>query len=143
MQLTTVEKIQIMLLNSATRLNLLTIVISGYHFDSVQLQIICVSQVVQDGHSVLIFCSSRRGCESTAKHVSKFLKKFSTNIHSSDGEVIDINSATDALQRCPAGLDPVLEETLPSGVAYHHAGLTVSFIFLLFFPLYHAYYFVG
>lgn len=74
---------------------------------------------------MLIFCSSRKGCESTARHVSKFLKKFSINVHGSDSEFIDITSTIDALRRCPAGLDPVLEETLPSGVAYHHAGLTV------------------
>ncbi|KAG6739360.1 hypothetical protein POTOM_056954 [Populus tomentosa] len=81
--------------------------------------------VVQDGHSVLIFCSSRKGCESTARHVSKFVKKFSINIQN-ESEFGDITSAIDALRRCPAGLDSTLEETLPSGVAYHHAGLTVE-----------------
>ncbi|KAK9273993.1 hypothetical protein L1049_018807 [Liquidambar formosana] len=84
------------------------------------------NEVVQEGHSVLMFCSSRKGCESTAKHVSKFLKKFSSNLHSDSGDFVDITSAIDALRRCPVGLDPVLEETLPSGVAYHHAGLTVE-----------------
>lgn len=83
---------------------------------------------------MLIFCSSRKGCESTARHVSKFLKKISINVHSSDSEFIDITSAIDALRRCPAGLDPVLEETLPSGVAYHHAGLTV-FLYSCFYYL--------
>jgi DNA polymerase theta len=73
---------------------------------------------------VLIFCSSRKGCESTARHVSKFVKKFSINIQN-ESEFGDITSAIDALRRCPAGLDSTLEETLPSGVAYHHAGLTV------------------
>lgn len=85
-------------------------------------------QVVQEGHSVLIFCSSRKGCESTARHVSKFLKKCSISVRSSDGEFADITSAIDALRRCPAGVDPILEETLPSGVAYHHAGLTVLYL---------------
>ncbi|XP_031265968.1 helicase and polymerase-containing protein TEBICHI isoform X2 [Pistacia vera] len=84
------------------------------------------NEVVQEGHSVLIFCSSRKGCESTARHVSKFLKKCSISVHSRDGEFADITSAIDALRRCPAGVDPILEETLPSGVAYHHAGLTVE-----------------
>lgn len=73
---------------------------------------------------MLIFCSSRKGCESTARHVSKFVKKFSINIQN-ESEFGDITSAIDALRRCPAGLDSTLEETLPSGVAYHHAGLTV------------------
>ncbi|XP_059445323.1 helicase and polymerase-containing protein TEBICHI-like [Corylus avellana] len=84
------------------------------------------NEVVQEGHSVLIFCSSRNGCESTAKHVSKFLKRFSVNVHNDESEFVDITSAIDALRRCPAGLDPILEETVPSGVAYHHAGLTVE-----------------
>ncbi|XP_044464498.1 helicase and polymerase-containing protein TEBICHI isoform X2 [Mangifera indica] len=84
------------------------------------------NEVVQEGHSVLIFCSTRKGCESTARHVSKFLKKFSINIQGSDGEFADIASAIDALQRCPSGVDPILAETLPFGVAYHHAGLTVE-----------------
>ncbi|KAG1335104.1 putative DNA-directed DNA polymerase [Cocos nucifera] len=84
------------------------------------------NEVVQEGHSVLLFCSSRKGCESTARHVSRFLKKFSVGGHEVDCEFNDASSAIEALRRCPAGLDPILEETLPSGVAYHHAGLTVE-----------------
>lgn len=86
-------------------------------------------QVVQDGHSVLIFCSSRKGCESTARHVAKYLKKFSISPHNNRTELFDIDSAIDALRRSPAGLDPILEETLPAGVAYHHAGLMVALFF--------------
>ncbi|XP_022754544.1 helicase and polymerase-containing protein TEBICHI isoform X4 [Durio zibethinus] len=84
------------------------------------------NEVVQEGHSVLIFCSTRKGCESTATHVSKFLKKFSVNVNGDNSEFVDITSAINALRRSPAGLDPILEENLPSGVAYHHAGLTVE-----------------
>lgn len=84
------------------------------------------NEVVQDGHSVLIFCSSRKGCESTARHVATHLKKFSAKVQEEESEFTNVFSAIDALRRCPAGLDPVLEETLPSGVAYHHAGLTVE-----------------
>ncbi|GJZ08398.1 helicase and polymerase-containing protein TEBICHI isoform X1 [Tanacetum coccineum] len=84
------------------------------------------NEVVQEGHSVLIFCSSRKGCESTAKHVAKYLKQFSVNAPNSENEFPDIASAIDGLQKSPAGLDPTLAETLPAGVAYHHAGLTVE-----------------
>ncbi|KAL1315068.1 hypothetical protein HN51_041855 [Arachis hypogaea] len=84
------------------------------------------NEVVQEGQSVLIFCSSRKGCESTARHVGKFLKSFIANIQENDCEFADITSAIDSLRKCPAGLDPILEETLPSGVAFHHAGLTVE-----------------
>ncbi|XP_021894934.1 helicase and polymerase-containing protein TEBICHI-like isoform X2 [Carica papaya] len=84
------------------------------------------NEVVQEGHSVLIFCSSRKGCESTARHVAKFITKFSVSFRENNSDFVDIASAIDALKRSPAGVDPILEETLPFGVAYHHAGLTVE-----------------
>ncbi|KAG8375552.1 hypothetical protein BUALT_Bualt10G0111900 [Buddleja alternifolia] len=84
------------------------------------------NEVVQEGHSVLIFCSSRKGCESTARHIAKYLKRFSVSPRSDHSESFDVTFAIDALRRSPAGLDPILEETLPLGVAYHHAGLTVE-----------------
>ena len=74
---------------------------------------------------MLIFCSSRKGCESTAKHIAKLIKKVLIDVDGENSEFMDITSAIDALRRSPSGVDPVLEETLPSGVAYHHAGLTV------------------
>ncbi|KAL0311996.1 UNVERIFIED_CONTAM: Helicase and polymerase-containing protein TEBICHI [Sesamum radiatum] len=84
------------------------------------------NEVVQEGHSVLIFCSSRKGCESTARHIAKYLKRFSVSPCAKLGEPFDVAFAIDSLRRSPAGLDPILEETLPCGVAYHHAGLTVE-----------------
>lgn len=80
---------------------------------------------------MLIFCSSRKGCESTAIHISRYLKNHPAKPQNDNGELADINSAIDALQRCPAGLDPILSETLPCGVAYHHAGLTVCIVLYL------------
>lgn len=61
--------------------------------------------------------------------MSRYLKKFLANLPN-DGEFSDVASAIEALRKSPVGLDPTLEETLPSGVAYHHAGLTVWFIIL-------------
>ncbi|XP_047322143.1 helicase and polymerase-containing protein TEBICHI [Impatiens glandulifera] len=84
------------------------------------------NEVVQEGNSVLIFCSSRKGCESTAKHVAKFIKKFPVTYHNGQSEFDSIDHIIDALRKSPGGLDPVLEETIPCGVAYHHAGLTVE-----------------
>lgn len=74
---------------------------------------------------MLLFCSSRKGCESTARHVAKFLKLSSVGSSDVSSEFSDAAAAIEALRRCPAGLDPILGETLPFGVAYHHAGLTV------------------
>jgi DNA polymerase theta len=91
---------------------------------------------------VLIFCSSRKGCESTARHVSKFLKKFSVNVRNGESEFVDVTSAVDALRRCPVGLDPILEETFPSGVAYHHAGLTVFICFYIYLSCWGCIYFI-
>ncbi|AQK40089.1 Helicase and polymerase-containing protein TEBICHI [Zea mays] len=84
------------------------------------------NEVVLQGHSVLLFCSSRKGCESTARHVAKFLKLPSVGTTDVSSEFSDAAAAIEALRRCPAGLDPILGETLPFGVAYHHAGLTVE-----------------
>ncbi|WJX16443.1 DNA-directed DNA polymerase [Trifolium repens] len=84
------------------------------------------NEIVQEGQSVLIFCSSRKGCESTARHVAKFLKSFTVDIDENNCEFADITSAINSLRKCPAGLDPIFEETLPAGVAFHHAGLTVE-----------------
>eukprot|EP01018_Ginkgo_biloba_P001647 Gb_33083 [translate_table: standard] len=84
------------------------------------------NEVVQEGHSVLLFCSSRKACETTARHVAKFLKEFSIHSKVNDLYFKDAFTAVEELRKCPAGLDPTLGETLPSGVAYHHAGLTVE-----------------
>ncbi|XP_024380174.1 helicase and polymerase-containing protein TEBICHI isoform X2 [Physcomitrium patens] len=82
-------------------------------------------EVVSEGHSVLVFCSSRKGCETSARHIAKHLPPFSVIKKNSDGPE-DGNAAVEELRRCSAGLDPVLADTVPAGVAYHHAGLTAE-----------------
>ncbi|XP_024542477.1 helicase and polymerase-containing protein TEBICHI-like isoform X1 [Selaginella moellendorffii] len=83
-------------------------------------------EVVNKGHSVLLFCSSRHACETTARHVAKYLPKFSVSSQGNAATYRDGSEAAEILRKCPAGLDPVLGDTLPAGVAYHHAGLTAE-----------------
>lgn len=82
-------------------------------------------QVVREGNSVLVFCSSRKGCETTARHIAKLLPPFLTLRKKNATGPVDGQAAVEDLRKSPAGLDPVLADTLPVGVAYHHAGLTV------------------
>ncbi|KAJ7544985.1 hypothetical protein O6H91_09G101700 [Diphasiastrum complanatum] len=83
-------------------------------------------EVVRDGHSVLLFCSSRRACETSALHVAKYLPAFSITANDNIPGYKDGPAAVEELRRSPAGIDPILSETLPAGVAYHHAGLTAE-----------------
>lgn len=82
------------------------------------------NQVVNEGHSVLVFCSTRKGCETSARHIAKHLPSYTVIKKNTDGPANGA-AAVEELRRCSAGLDPVLADTLPAGVAYHHAGLTV------------------
>eukprot|EP00850_Spirogloea_muscicola_P023061 SM000326S12429 [mRNA] locus=s326:82656:94371:+ [translate_table: standard] len=84
--------------------------------DPDQLVEIC-HEVVRDGHSVLIFCSTRSHCESSARHVAKFLPS-SGNLQAGWEDIVA------DLKKGPSGLDPTLAKTVPKGVAFHHAGLT-------------------
>ncbi|KAK6206086.1 hypothetical protein LQW54_007921 [Pestalotiopsis sp. IQ-011] len=75
-------------------------------------------ETVRAGFGVLIFCSSRVGCESDARIVSLVLP--------APEELDDVTAEKRAdlladLRSLPSGLDPVLAETVPAGVAFHHA----------------------
>lgn len=75
------------------------------------------------GYGVLIFASSRAGCESDALLISRVLpalKEMDTGIQEQRIDLLgDLRSQ-------PGGLDPTLEQTIPHGVAFHHAGLTIE-----------------
>ena len=94
-----------------------------------------VSEVTTQGHSVLIFCGTRRNCEVTAAMVAKHLESISlaqtTQIkeQQNDSNVPLLSAARQDLisqieDAMSASLSPGLRETILAGVAWHHAGLS-------------------
>ncbi|KAA0720083.1 DNA polymerase theta [Triplophysa tibetana] len=88
-------------------------------------------ETVQDRHSVLLFCPSKNWCEKLADTVGReFYNLHHKEIQSGSGvQSISFNQeglqdVLAQLKRTPAGLDQVLQRTVPWGVAFHHAGLT-------------------
>lgn len=81
------------------------------------------SETVRAGYGVLVFASSRAGCESDALIISRVMPP----LHEWDTDIQE--KRTDLLgdlRSLPGGLDPILEQTITSGVAFHHAGLTTE-----------------
>ncbi|XP_066501215.1 DNA polymerase theta isoform X2 [Hoplias malabaricus] len=88
-------------------------------------------ETVQAGHSVLLFCPSKNWCEKLADSVAREFYNLYHREKQSDSEVQSVSLNQEGLQdviaqlkRSPAGLDQVLQRTVPWGVAFHHAGLT-------------------
>eukprot|EP00002_Diphylleia_rotans_P022174 TRINITY_DN4341_c0_g1_i19.p1 TRINITY_DN4341_c0_g1~~TRINITY_DN4341_c0_g1_i19.p1 ORF type:complete len:1747 (-),score=308.26 TRINITY_DN4341_c0_g1_i19:1105-6345(-) len=77
-------------------------------------------EVVEQKCSTLVFCSTKKGCETCATMIasSPLFHRFPCSM--------DRETLLEELRRTPGGLDPTLEKTVPKGVAYHHAGLTVE-----------------
>ncbi|KAM4888552.1 DNA polymerase theta [Thomomys bottae] len=90
-------------------------------------------ETICDNHSVLIFCPSKKWCEKLADIIAREFY----NLHrQTEGlgkppecppvvlEQKSLLEVMDQLKRSPSGLDSVLQNTVPWGVAFHHAGLT-------------------
>ncbi|XP_077650861.1 DNA polymerase theta isoform X1 [Urocitellus parryii] len=90
-------------------------------------------ETVRDNHSVLLFCPSKKWCEKLADIIAR---EFYNLHHQAEGlvkpsefppvilEQKALLEVMDQLKRSPSGLDFVLQNTVPWGVAFHHAGLT-------------------
>ncbi|XP_047419090.1 LOW QUALITY PROTEIN: DNA polymerase theta [Sciurus carolinensis] len=90
-------------------------------------------ETVRDNHSVLLFCPSKKWCEKLADIIAREFYKLH---HQAEGlvkpsefppvilEQKGLLEVMDQLKRSPSGLDVVLQNTVPWGVAFHHAGLT-------------------
>ncbi|XP_071616812.1 DNA polymerase theta [Heliangelus exortis] len=89
-------------------------------------------ETVCDGHSVLLFCPSKNWCEKLANIIAREFYSLQQAESSAKNSVLapvvvdreGIDEVMDHLKRSVSGLDPVLQRTLPWGVAFHHAGLT-------------------
>lgn len=68
------------------------------------------------GFGALVFCGSRHGCQSNAMLIGGAMQPPSA----SDAEILEkrLDLLAD-LQSLPCGLDPVLQVTVPMGVAFH------------------------
>uniref|UniRef100_A0A673ZZ02 DNA polymerase theta n=1 Tax=Salmo trutta TaxID=8032 RepID=A0A673ZZ02_SALTR len=88
-------------------------------------------ETVSEGHSVLLFCPSKTWCEKLSDSIARAFYNL-THTGGQNGSALqpvalDQRGVVDVLaqlRRTPAGLDPVLQRTVPWGVAFHHAGLT-------------------
>lgn len=76
-------------------------------------------EVTRDGHSVLIFCSSKVKCERTAELLA-------SKLPSSPHQPAEREALVNQMQQQIGGADPALQKTIPAGIAFHHSGLTTE-----------------
>ncbi len=78
-------------------------------------------ETVYKGHSVLIFCPTKAWCENLSNTLGQ-AKVVEVNQLLSNA----LSNICEQLRRTQVGLDPSLERSVPNGVAFHHAGLTME-----------------
>ncbi|KAK7929427.1 hypothetical protein WMY93_005822 [Mugilogobius chulae] len=88
-------------------------------------------ETVNEGHSVLLFCPSKNWCEKLADSIARefYNLRHKKTPYEKDPKpvTLDVEGLEEVvaqLKRTPAGLDPILQRTVPWGVGFHHAGLT-------------------
>ncbi|WDK14254.1 DEAD/DEAH box helicase [Colletotrichum graminicola] len=81
------------------------------------------SETARAGYGALVFASSRYGCESDARWIARVMPMQNELDPALVEKRIDLLAE---LRSLGTGLDPVLEETVPMGVAFHQAGLTIE-----------------
>ena len=91
--------------------------------DEEDLAYICKERL-HNGHSVLIFCPTKDWCEKLSLNLARrHLTGYGANSSLNKAGLIGI---CEQLRHTQVGLDPVLGKTLPAGIAFHHAGLTLD-----------------
>lgn len=87
----------------------------------------------------LVFCATKAMCEKLCKVLASNIFEFGKGVKPKNPlteefrkkiiSALNFNQIKDVLQqleKCPAGLDPLIEANLRFGVAFHHAGLSMD-----------------
>ncbi|TDZ25904.1 Helicase and polymerase-containing protein TEBICHI [Colletotrichum orbiculare MAFF 240422] len=77
------------------------------------------SETARAGYGALVFASSRPGCESDARWIARVMPSHDELDAETVEKRIDLLAE---LRSLGTGIDPVLEETIPMGVVFHHVG---------------------
>ncbi|EFN66768.1 ATP-dependent DNA helicase HEL308 [Camponotus floridanus] len=92
---------------------------------------LCI-ETISAGHSVLIFCPTKKWCEKLAEQIAAAFFKLGCK-DTMLGEMLRkeinkelIQETLEQLKRSPSGLDNILKNTISFGIAFHHAGLTMD-----------------
>jgi replicative superfamily II helicase len=80
-------------------------------------------ETVLSGYAALVFCGSRSACQATAGLIARAMQPVAVLDEQTSNRRKDV---LNSLRSLPVGLDEVLEQTIPQGVAFHHAGLTTE-----------------
>ncbi|XP_025201896.1 DNA polymerase theta isoform X2 [Melanaphis sacchari] len=100
--------------------------------DPDDIKYLCIDTILQ-GYSILIFCFTKKWCESLALEIASEIKRLGGVNKSKVGIDLrnqlngeNLGDVLEQLRRCPVGLETDLSKTISFGVAFHHAGLTMD-----------------
>ncbi|KAK5950471.1 hypothetical protein OHC33_008414 [Knufia fluminis] len=80
------------------------------------------AETAEQGYGALVFCNSRASSQAIACLIAKTLHHIPASAEVTERR-IDVLAS---LQALPGGFEPCLSDTVPSGVGFHHAGLTIE-----------------
>lgn len=90
---------------------------------------LCLDTIISN-KSAMLFCNSKRRCEVCAIAVSEAVTRHLHEVVSNYHTDVTIKTARialiESLSQTQVGLCPILRQSLPYGIAYHHAGLTLD-----------------
>jgi DNA polymerase theta len=90
--------------------------------DAVRNAVVALAnEAARAGYGVLVFSSSRAGCESDAILISRVMPMFAEVDPATQEKRLDLLGD---LRSLSTGLDPKLEQTIPFGVAFHRKVLS-------------------